>query len=242
VGWLRRGHDPLSTAVRQVGGSVLGTYLAYVLYGLTHPAAGSPLTGPEDAYALPGDGLVVQPDSRKTFLVEIAAKPEVVWGFLVQMGFGRAGWYTWWPFDNGGVASAEAVVPDLQQLAVGDAVPDGPRAAEGYGLWRVLELAPPQTLVFFSRRRVMDGLELATEGEVHGPHAQTAVACSWVFHIVATPTGCRLYVRVITRLLGGAPGAFGRLVYAIVDRGDTAMEWTTLQGIKQRAEALTQAG
>ena len=53
----------------------------------------------------------------------IAAPPDSVWRWLVQMGAGRAGWYSYDWIDNGGRPSATKIVPELQHLAVGDIMP-----------------------------------------------------------------------------------------------------------------------
>ena len=80
--------------------------------------------------ALPGDDLVVGPDLVETRSLVIEAAPAQVWPWLVQMGFGRGGWYSFVPLDRawspGGGAprhSAEAILPEFQDLAVGDIVP-----------------------------------------------------------------------------------------------------------------------
>ena len=52
--------------------------------------------------------------------VTIEAPPEQVWPWLLQLGSGRGGWYTWDRFDNAGHPSARAVDPEWQDLAVGD--------------------------------------------------------------------------------------------------------------------------
>jgi len=48
----------------------------------------------EQARALPGDDLVTEPIATETRGIDIAAPPAAVWPWLVQMGYGRAGWYS----------------------------------------------------------------------------------------------------------------------------------------------------
>jgi hypothetical protein len=55
--------------------------------------------------------------------VTIAAPPEAVWPWLVQMGSGQTGWYSDDWVDNDGRLSATNIVPELQHLAVGDIMP-----------------------------------------------------------------------------------------------------------------------
>jgi hypothetical protein len=118
MGWLQR-----------IGTSALGTYGAYVGYGLLHAELRRPHRGPEASEPLPGDELVTAPESAKTFVIDIDAPPEAVWPYLVQMGYGRAGWYGWYPLENGGRGSAAGILDIWQDLAIGDVIPDGPRVA-----------------------------------------------------------------------------------------------------------------
>jgi len=87
-------------------------------------------TGQEVAAAMPGDGLVVSPNVEYTQAVTIHAPREIVWKYLVQIGYQRAGWYNW-DFINRmsdknyfyeGNKSADRIIPELQQLQAGDMV------------------------------------------------------------------------------------------------------------------------
>jgi hypothetical protein len=87
-------------------------------------------TPEERAMRLPGDDIVPSPVVITNHAITIDAPPEDVWPWLVQMGWGRAGWYTARWVDrllfpaNG--PSADEIVPELQELHVGDFIPDGP--------------------------------------------------------------------------------------------------------------------
>ena len=85
-------------------------------------------TPEEVAAPLPGDDLC--PDARlvATRAISLAAAPGEVFPWLVQMGFGRAGWYSYDLLDNLGRRSARRIHPEWQSLAEGDLVPGGPIA------------------------------------------------------------------------------------------------------------------
>ena len=152
-------------AVHRFRHSALGTCAAYIAHGLRHPTLlRSHATRDDRAARLFGDELVDDPDWVTDFATDIDAAPADVWPWLVQMGYGRAGYYAWYRYDNGGVASADMIVPELQELAVGDTIPDGPRAREGFGVWRVVELVPRRALVLHSRRHPWTGEERPATG------------------------------------------------------------------------------
>ena len=60
------------------------------------------------------------------------AWPTEIWPSLVQMGCRRAGWYSHDGLDNGGVPSADRIVPELQRVEVGDVFPWTPNATDGF--------------------------------------------------------------------------------------------------------------
>ena len=61
-----------------------------------------------------------------TRAITIDAPPVEVWPWLVQIGFGRAGWYSYDWIDNDGKPSADRIIDDLQGLTVGDRIPMTP--------------------------------------------------------------------------------------------------------------------
>lgn len=63
-------------------------------------------------------------DGGGTRAITIDAPAEGVWPWLVQMGYGRAGWYSLDRWDNGGQPSADHIVPELQDVKVGDMIAD----------------------------------------------------------------------------------------------------------------------
>lgn len=75
---------------------------------------------------MPGDELVLDPTFNATRAVTVKARPEQIWPWLVQIGYGRAGWYSYDLIDNFGKRSSERIIPGLQHIEVGDEVPISP--------------------------------------------------------------------------------------------------------------------
>ncbi|HEX7974849.1 MAG TPA: hypothetical protein VF498_10600, partial [Anaerolineales bacterium] len=89
-----------------------------------HEAWGAGKT--ELARSLPGDDLVPQPKVNATHAITISAPASAVWPWLVQIGEGRGGFYsyTWIEKMMGAnIENSERILPEYQQLKVGDIVP-----------------------------------------------------------------------------------------------------------------------
>jgi hypothetical protein len=73
---------------------------------------------------LPGDELVPQPRAQSTWAVTVAAPPDRVWPWLVQMGQDRAGFYSYEWIENRvlrlDIHNADRIVPQWQDVSVGD--------------------------------------------------------------------------------------------------------------------------
>jgi hypothetical protein len=80
---------------------------------------------------MPGDKLIANPTHSTTHAVTINAPPEDVWPWLVQMGYRRGGLYSYdWLDRLFGFLdrpSAKRILPEFQDLAVGDRIRLGPR-------------------------------------------------------------------------------------------------------------------
>jgi hypothetical protein len=91
-------------------------------YGIARPWQLSwGATRDEARAAMPGDELV-EGAGGTTRAITIAAPVERVWPWLVQIGYGRAGWYSYDWIDNDGRPSADRILPDFQDLWVGDRI------------------------------------------------------------------------------------------------------------------------
>jgi hypothetical protein len=97
----------------------------------------------EDGRSLPGDELVPDAKIGWTHAITIGARPADVWPWLVQMGCRRAGWYSYDGLDNGGIPSADRILPDLQHVQAGDIFPMMPTADDRF----VVRTVEPERLL-----------------------------------------------------------------------------------------------
>ncbi|WP_380166276.1 hypothetical protein [Jannaschia sp. R86511] len=82
-------------------------------------------TGAEVHGALPGDELVPHADVSTTRAITVRAPAETVWPWLVQIGQGRGGFYSYDGIENLlglDIHSADRVMPEHQSVAVGDTI------------------------------------------------------------------------------------------------------------------------
>ena len=163
---------------------------------------------------LPGDELMTDPDIVATRAVWIDAPASSIWPWLVQMGPGRGGAYTYDWIENLfglGMHSADEILPQYQDLQVGDTQRLGKRGP----LLRVVVLEAERSLVLQSD----DG--------------------NWVWAFSLVPEhGC---TRLISRnriATPGAPPPVRLLDLLVMEPGSLIMERKMLLGIKQRAEDL----
>lgn len=104
-------------------------------------------TSREVRTVLPGDELVPQPDFMSTRAITIYANPEEVWPWLIQMGQGRGGLYSYEGLENlfgCDIHNVDDILPEFQQLETGDTIRLGP---EGYPYFIVYQIIPKEALV-----------------------------------------------------------------------------------------------
>ena len=214
------------TAARTaIGATVAGVALggAYARWlGPRHARWGA--TDEEVAADLPGDDLVPAPSAQTTRGITIAAPPDRVWPWLVQLGADRGGFYTYDLLEDAfglEIHSAERIVEKWQHLAVGDVVKASRNRGGG---WYVAELRPNEALV----------LQVA-DLERGRPVRRTDAGgweFLWTFALRPHPVGSRLLVRERV--------AFGnrRVELAMAPVGVVSFVMTRrmMLGIKERAE------
>jgi hypothetical protein len=148
-------------------------------------------TSDETIRRYPGDELVSDADGGATMATVLPAPPEKVWPWLVQMGGGRAGWYSWDWLDNNGEPSADRVVPDWQNLEVGRRL-KGPT-----NWWIVVALEPNRTLVMQSSYSLLTGRSFDPRS---GLLPRAYVEGIWGFHLRPAADGrSRLVIRTRSR-------------------------------------------
>jgi len=105
-------------------------------------------TPDEVAGPMPGDDLLERAHFVATRAISISASPEQVWPWLVQVGFGRAGFYSYDLVDNLGRPSARIILDDFQSPSVGDVAAPMSSAEEARTAFRVAILDEPRSLVW----------------------------------------------------------------------------------------------
>jgi hypothetical protein len=162
---------------------------------------------------LPGDELLPGAGTVATRTITIDAPPPAIWPWLVQMGSGRGGVYTYdWIENLFGLDmhSTRRILPQYQDVKAGDEFPLGP----GRAAMRVSVLDPERTFTL----RFADGNWV------------------WIFALFAEDGRTRLFSRNRIAAAGAWPARlFGTLV---MEPGSLIMERKMLLGIKERAEDL----
>jgi hypothetical protein len=167
---------------------------------------------------MPGDTQVTLPSYEATLGVTISAAPAAIWPWLVQMGCGRGGLYSYdWLdrlFGYLDAPSAECVLPQWQRLTVGDEIPIG----RGGG-FPVKAIEPFRSLVL-------------------GGRAQDA---EWSWELALVPAG-NGQTRLISRnRVSMPPGLRTWLTMLFIEPAAFVMTRKMLMGIKRRAEAMAHA-
>ena len=171
-------------------------------------------TPEEAAGPVAGDDLMPHPGVVATRAIEIAAPPSAIWPWLVQMGPGRGGAYTYdWIERRVGIDihNTDRIVPELQNLKVGDEIP-----MPGYAM-RVERLEPEQAMVLRSSNQ----------------------AWVWSFELRPADGHTRLISR--NRFDTALLPLRDKLAYPVIEPGSWVMERKMLRTIKQRAEQLARA-
>lgn len=165
-----------------------------------------------------GDADVVDPNYAATLAVTVEAKPADIWPWLVQMGYQRGGLYSYdWLdrlFGYLDRPSANRILPEYQELKVGDHIPVG----RGGGF--------PVTAIEPSRALVLGG-----KGD----------GFQWVWQFGLYPLEGKR-TRLVSRNSARVPRTLGVWLFMrAIEPAAFLMTRRMLLGLKRRAEALAVA-
>jgi hypothetical protein len=196
---------------RQVGDVIvdLPRFLAAPLLRRRHRTWGA--SRAEVAATMPGDDLLPRAQYRSTRAITISAPPEEVWPWLVQVGYGRGGWYADDLLDNFARPSAREIIPELQDLHIGQ--------------WLTMVPRPSERTAF-----VVDGF-VAPEWLLWRTPNRT-----WAWRLVPLAAGgrTRLISRLYTLYEWSRPWVL--VTVLLMEVGDYPMMRRMLRGIRERAE------
>jgi hypothetical protein len=201
-------------------------FIASVLIGI-HLALGPLLhrwrtkwgaTDEETAASLPGDEIVPSPTWKYTHAITIVAPRAAVWPWLVQIGQGRGGFYSYESLENLAGCDIHNVLelrPELQALHVGDTI-----RVHASGLGPTVSILEPERTLVLS-----------------GPPNANGSQASWGFYLLQTPQGItRLIERGRHRVGSGFLEKLGFGPY-LIDPIGFVMSRRMLKRIKRLAEA-----
>jgi hypothetical protein len=171
---------------------------------------------------LPGDDLLRDPNSEVTHAITIDAPVEDVWPWLVQIGQGRGGFYSYDVLENlvgADIHNADRIVPEYQDLEAGDTVRLAP---ENYPV-QTPESAPEAVVVEPERAVVLQP-------------PSPSPRWTWAFVLHPMNDGMtRFVVRMRTR---GKRTLRGKVAdYLFWEPAHFVMERKMLLGVKRRAES-----
>ena len=196
---------------------------------------------------MPGDELIPEASHTETRGITIDAPVASVWPWLVQMGYERAGWYSYDAMDNRG-RSSDVIRPELQALAEGDIMPTHPG-----GGFVVRMVQPERALVLYidtdlvrsqaEQAQAEGRSELPTPGlKASGAMMGASYpefAASWAF-LLQPLDGDR--TRLIERFRAQTPGSgpASAVMGEIMGTGIVLMTRKQMLGIKERVEGAGQ--
>jgi hypothetical protein len=175
-----------------------------------------------------GDEMSPHPRFVATRGITIHAPAENVWQWLVQLGCKRGGWYSYDLLDNGGAPSVDRIVPELQTLQVGDALPMTP---DGKMSMPVRQIEPGRTIVMGGTLDSKTG----KDADINDPNLREYF--SWIITYALQSLDANT-TRLVTRNRADwNPSLMNSIVFGLfVEAISFAMERKMALGIKARAE------
>lgn len=191
---------------------------------------------------LAGDDIVEGGTTAETRGITIDAPPAAVWPWLVQMGYGRAGWYSYDQVDMNR-PSAREILPEHQSLSVGDVVPTHPA-----GGFVVKAIEPNRHLVLFmdtelaaeQAKAAADADPTPTNVRMAGAFMEgaqpTDFAVSWAFVLEEREHDRTRLIERVRVKFGAADKPWTRFTMPVMGFGVFVMIRRQLLGIRDRAQ------
>jgi len=184
--------------------------------------------------SMPGDDEIPNPKIETTRAITIAAPPSQVYPWLLQIGFHRAGWYSYDALekmigvgDFEGGSSSRRIVPELQELKIGDIIRTDPA-----GGFTVVALKPNRLLSLRAKIHALTGKHL----DVDAPLEEMVLDTTWAFQLEELEQ--REGTRLTVRFRADYPPSWQASLFAraLFEPVMFLMERKMLLGIKERAE------
>lgn len=178
--------------------------------------------------SLPGDDLVPKSMLGYTHAISITAPPAAIWPWLVQIGQGRGGLYSYDGLENLAgcqIHSADVILPEHQNPRPGDLIRLGP---QGYPCFAIAAIETEKHLVLVSADP-----KTGEPGRVSTQAEKGYSMATWQFVLEPERQGTRLLVR--QRLAYSPDMAW---IWRMIEPVNFVMERKMMLGIKQRAEHI----
>ncbi|MFC1978644.1 SRPBCC family protein [Chloroflexota bacterium] len=218
--------------LRNIWEGICGTSLMFVLIIL--PCLRSKLrkwgsTDEELSRELPGDDLIDNINYRITHAITIKAAPTDVWPWIVQLGQGRGGFYTYELLENIAgckIRNADTIIPEFQDIAVGDKVMMHPTMAPLI----VIAIDPGKSLTTRLRYNI-ENYETIDTSEPLPPKYHDG---TWLFYIEETPEGGTRLITRVTHVWNQSK--MNTFLFGLMGISELVMSRKMLKGIRKRAE------
>lgn len=216
-----------NAARKRMGAGAAGAFVVYA--AVLRPRMQSLGTSNEErAATYPGDDLIPSGRRYGAMATTIAAPPERVWPWLVQMGCDRGGFYGFDRLDNVGRPSADQIHERWQNLREGDRIASAGNASRWFD---VALLIPERALVLRASLTVPAARNFDPADRLPRAYSDS----TWGFFLRPTVEGhTRL---VVTGKARGKPHALIALAnWLLWDPAHWVMQLKQLAGLRQRAE------
>ena len=221
-----------TSSIRNAGEGIVGA--AAIALAILTPFLRSRRTkwGATDAEvnrSFPGDDIIAKPKWQYTQAITIGAPAEKVWPWLVQIGQGRGGFYSYQALENlvgCDIHNAERIIPEFQHLEPGNSVLLHPKVP-----FPVALVDPAHAIVLHYDTRT--GLT-----PIPGTKPVDFFESTWLFFLDARDDKT---TRLISRFrIDYSPGVRNKVSYGyFVEPISSTMQKKMLGGIKERVESAT---